>query len=659
MKKFTLGILTVALIATFAYAGLRDRSSQIELFGAKTSPGNYIYFPEIASAPATPATGYGAVSVRGNDIYFIDDLGVETSMIGAASGGASNLDEAYDGGGAGAGRTVTVDNDAVILNGASDGNNVLEMTKAGGAGNVIDIANSGTGKDIDGTSSTWSFTKAGVMTLANGLTVDNGTNNVLSFVENSEDIDITFANNVIDFSTDTGAVQWDLYDGVASTLTKAADGAADDLTISVTGAQDSSLHLASAGTGADALTLTTSAGGIDLTVSGGAAGEDIDLTADTSINLSSTENAGSAIKLLTNGGTSETIVVTNTQGTGDAAIDINGTAGGVDIDAAKSITITSAENTTDSIVISSSVGGVQILAAAAAATEDILVTATGSSVKVTATENAADAIVLNASAGGVDITAAGAAGEDIDIDNSAGSVKITGSEAIADAVAILADAGGIDITSAATFDIDITATGGKILGVASEAAADQFKIDAQGTVVGDAINLETSDGGIMLNADGAANGDIQINAADDVKIVAGGDTIFSGSVIQPFEIVIAANVLTAAECGKTMTLTAAAEFETTLPAISTVTNGCTFRFIVTAAASGANYTVITGNTKEAIINGFVTHAGAYAQCASEDTITFVTGNAIGDWAEIISDGTNWIIKGEAVTTDKLTCTDEA
>ena len=76
----------------------------------------------------------------------------------------------------------TLDQNAVKLTGTNAGNNVLEINNTG-SGNLIDITNTGTGKDIDGTSSTWSFTKAGVQTLANGLTLDNGTNNVFEWNE--------------------------------------------------------------------------------------------------------------------------------------------------------------------------------------------------------------------------------------------------------------------------------------------------------------------------------------------------------------------------------------------------------------------------------------------------------------------------------------------
>lgn len=185
----------------------------------------------------------------------------------------------------------------------------------------------------------------GTVTFTNGLTIDNGTNNVFEWNENSEEVTWTFGTNALDLDSTSGVVTLGIFDGSAGTINHTADGAADDFTVSVTGAFDSSLVLSSSGTAADAMQITATAGGIDISASGAATGEDIDITAS------------------------------------------------------------------------------------------------GSSVNV----------------------------------------------------------------------------------VATEAAADQFKVDAQGAIAGDAINLETTDGGIMLNADGAANGDIEINSADDTALVSAGD----------------------------------------------------------------------------------------------------------------------------------------
>lgn len=93
----------------------------------------------------------------------------------------TTLDQAYDTGGAGAGKAVTVDSGAIALtNNAANNNGILTVTKnptgaqsgdavtitvgAQSTGTAITIANTGSGNDITGSGSTWSVTKAGVGT---------------------------------------------------------------------------------------------------------------------------------------------------------------------------------------------------------------------------------------------------------------------------------------------------------------------------------------------------------------------------------------------------------------------------------------------------------------------------------------------------------------
>ena len=91
--------------------------------------------------------------------------------------------------------------------------------------------------------------------------------------------------------------------------------------------------LSSTGTGADALQISTSAGGIDITATGNAAGEDIDISSAASINLTATENAANAILLTANGGTSETIKIHSDQGTAATSLNLLSDAGGITISA--------------------------------------------------------------------------------------------------------------------------------------------------------------------------------------------------------------------------------------------------------------------------------------------------------------------------------------
>ena len=78
------------------------------------------------------------------------------------------------------------------------------------------------------------------------------------------------------------------------------------------------------------MTLTSTAIGVDVDA---AAAKDVNI-AGGQVTLVSKDDAASAISLTANQGTSETIVLTNTQGTSESAMTLTSTAGGVDIDAA-------------------------------------------------------------------------------------------------------------------------------------------------------------------------------------------------------------------------------------------------------------------------------------------------------------------------------------
>lgn len=129
------------------------------------------------------------------------------------------------------------------------------------------------------------------------------------------------------------------------------------------------------------------------------------------------------------------------------------------------------------------------------------------------------------------------------------------------------------------------------------------------------------------------------------------------NLVMPAEDTTATNVLTASESGKVIWLNSATEFVTTLPALSTVSAGTSFRFIVKAAPSGANYTVITGNSKENKIHGIAVVNGDSVPAADEDTISFVgAAAAVGDWVAVVSDGTAWYVSGQGSATGAITLT---
>jgi hypothetical protein len=119
--------------------------------------------------------------------------------------------------------------------------------------------------------------------------------------------------------------------------------------------------------------------------------------------------------------------------------------------------------------------------------------------------------------------------------------------------------------------------------------------------------------------------------------------------VKKTEDLTATNTLTAADSGKVLFLNDDTEFATTLPAPAA---GLNFKFSVKAAPSGADYTIVTDSGDDIIIGGINeletddTEDGPYDDDA--DTITFEASTAVvGDWVEVVSDGTSWYLTGQA------------
>lgn len=130
-------------------------------------------------------------------------------------------------------------------------------------------------------------------------------------------------------------------------------------------------------------------------------------------------------------------------------------------------------------------------------------------------------------------------------------------------------------------------------------------------------------------------------------------------VVDATETVAAANVITAAESGKTFFLNHATEFASTLPAPAA---GLRYSFIVTGAPSGASYTITTTSSSN-IIKGQVHSSDLNAasdgdiETSGGDTISFVDSKAVaGDRVDIVCDGTNWFAYGFCTVFDAITVT---
>jgi len=114
------------------------------------------------------------------------------------------------------------------------------------------------------------------------------------------------------------------------------------------------------------------------------------------------------------------------------------------------------------------------------------------------------------------------------------------------------------------------------------------------------------------------------------------------------ESVTATNVITAAESGKTFFLKAVAGFLSTLPAPAA---GLRYKFIVGTSPTSNGYTIKTNGDTNILIGGVnelevdTGDDGPYIN--NGDLLTFVANVAVvGDWCEVISDGTSWFLTGQ-------------
>lgn len=113
-----------------------------------------------------------------------------------------------------------------------------------------------------------------------------------------------------------------------------------------------------------------------------------------------------------------------------------------------------------------------------------------------------------------------------------------------------------------------------------------------------------------------------------------------------------ASTLTAATSGYTYNLTAAAGAVIALPALKA---GLNFRFVVGSAFATTNWTLVSSTS---VINGNVLVAGAHVAGASENTVSFVaSAESVGDYVDLICDGTLWFVSGSGVTSGSITLTD--
>ena len=604
----------------------------------------------------------------------------------------------------------------IAITGVSSGNIVDIDIGAAVTGNVIDIdMNLGVASkaiyiDCGGTTRTVpaidvKFDGDGNVQALNIDATNTGSGNIIDI-----DVDAVHTGNAIDITYATAAATGD-----AIAITTGTNLAGNALQITTAGARTAPvINIVGAGTDAgtdDHIILITqsailNSNMIQLTYDTAASdGDAIGITMGTNV-------AGSALVIAGTGSRTDDLIKIDDGSTGSGHIfDINLTAAytgnvidistgnttvaaapiniarGTGTNTAASIAITDA-GTSSGGVIDINVSGIATTAAvlditySAAATNDAIAITTADAV-------AASALVL---------TAAGARTDDLIkiVDSSTGNshtfdidfsgvytgncLDITYGTAAATGNAIDLNMGtnvggiGIDIASAATgvnnkgAAINIAHTGALVEG------ATVVRIDSTS-------NLANADGNIveLIQRTGAgqvgnnllylsATGtNVEALKVDDGKVVfdetltVTGACTFSSTVTyrNKTEVVAAANVITADESGSVFFLNDATEFASTLPAPAA---GLNFRFIVSAAPAGADYTITTNAGANVILGQVYCNAGTDedSETSGCDTISFIGGTSVvGDMVEVYCDGTNWFAYGFCNATGGITMTTAA
>lgn len=190
----------------------------------------------------------------------------------------------------------------------------------------------------------------------------------------------------------------------------------------------------------------------------------------------------------------------------------------------------------------------------------------------------------------------------------------------------------------------------------SEHDARAWVLPIEGVLYGKEVSADPPD---------PADGSFDIFMSDGTGSGADGDLMIErtvgGSVLQGtlvpagFEIVTAANVITAAENGTTFILNSATAFASTLPVVAA---GLRFVFIAGATqVTGGNHTIVPNAANDNTVFGEYLVAGATVPASAEGSINVIADTVLpGDRIEVVCDGTNWYVSGAAAATGAVTFT---
>ena len=429
----------------------------------------------------------------------------------------------------------------------------------------------GTTFDVNATALTLDGTSASnLTTTAADLTVSTATSGEL-IINSAGILDIDSA-AAMELNSQTTIVI-----GAVDDSSFIVDKVAKDLSLAVTGGGAQVLQLASAGTGTDAIDINATAGGVDVVAAGAIA---LDAADDSNLTV-----AGSAktLTLAVSGGSTNKLIMSSA-GTGTDAIDIDASAGGIDIDAPAAfdvdisggqVLLSSKDNATDAIKLTTNVGvseTIQLL----------------NTLGTTNSGGANPAIGIVSTAGGIGIGTA-AAGKDITLSSALGSVVISGQEADAGAVTINAQSAGAGIDmNAGTGGVDLSSAGA--VGITA-AAASNFTTTAANLTVSTATSGELIiSSAAVLDIDSA--GAMELNSQETIVIGAVDDSSFIvDKVAKDLSLAVTgggAQVLQLASAG---TGTDAIDINATAGGVDVVAAGA----VAISAADASNFTTTAGD----------------------------------------------------------------
>ena len=399
-----------------------------------------------------------------------------------------------------------------------------------------------------------------------------------------------------------------------------------------------------------------------LSITGRAAGAGADLTV-----LSSGTNESLAIDAKGSG-----TITLNGTGTGNIVLGrATTTSFPITITSASATAFTVGANGTTNPVfsvvdnISSVATGLSITGRAAAAGVDLAVLSSGTNESLKIDAKGSGTVLVNNTATGAFLVA--------DATNPAFSVvhttegtglKVT-SAAAASGVALAAISSGtnesvtFDAKGSGTILLNGTATGAVNVGdnttpalsVVHTTEGTGVSITSAAAASGVAVAAISSGTNENLTLDAKGSGTVTINGTGTGSVRVGTGLLSKDLT----EVVTATNVITAAESGSVFFLNSATEFVSTLPAPAA---GLHFTFIVTAAPSGASYTIVTNSSANIIVgnqNSVAGDAGDFG--TADDTISFVDSQSVaGDKVEVFCDGTNWFAYGISKVAAGLTFT---